>query len=101
VPRYRHSSSRTVARNAALGLRRRIVVGPQLIEPRRLRQLAAVYANIQLTASTRADIRRTARERLETIGERSGVEVARAQHAVATNASISANCCVASGAKPR
>ena len=37
------------------------------------------YAKIELTAATRADIRRTARQRLEMIGERSGVEVARAE----------------------
>ena len=40
------------------------------------------YASIQLTAATRADIRRTARERLSTIGERNGAEVTRAERAL-------------------
>ena len=40
------------------------------------------YANIQLTTATRADIRRTARERLSTVGERNGAEVTRAQRAL-------------------
>lgn len=37
------------------------------------------YATIQLSTETRADIARTARERLSTVGERSGAEVTRAE----------------------